>query len=102
MKNYLSMLYDAAGEEGNGMVVETPSWMLEDISLTEELIYSANLVLKSILKIKEAKAWENGIKTNIRAFISKKVSIELGDMGVLYGNLMDNAFKACCKTAQEE
>lgn len=102
MKNRLSTLYDAAGEGDSAMVVETLSRMLGDISLTEELIYSANPILNSILKIKAAKAKENGIRMNIRAFIPKKVSVEPGDIGVLYGNLLDNAIEACCKTVREK
>lgn len=102
MKNRLATLYDAAGEGDSSMVTAALEEMLDDISLTEDIIYSANPVLNSILKIKAAKARENGIKTEIQAFIPKRISIETGDMGVLYGNLMDNAIEACCGMEQKE
>lgn len=102
MKNRLTTLYDAAGEGDSSMVTAALEEMLDDISLTEDIIYSANPVLNSVLKIKAAKARENGIKTEIRAFIPKRISIETGDMGVLYGNLMDNAIEACCGMEQKE
>lgn len=101
MKNRLGTLYDAAGEGDSSMVMAALKEILEDISLAEDIIYSANPVLNSILKIKTAKAKENGIDVRIHAFIPKKVSIETGDMGVLYGNLLDNAIEACCRVGRE-
>lgn len=102
MKNRLAALYDAA-EEGDGSVVMAAlEEMLDDISLAEDMIYSANPVLNSILKLKTAKAKESSIKTDIQVFIPKRISIETGDMGVLYGNLLDNAIEACCQIRQEE
>lgn len=102
MKNRLATLYDAAGHGDSSVMMATLKQMLDDISLTEEIIHSANPVLNSILKIKAAKARENGIKVDIKAFIPKKIAIETGDMGVLYGNLLDNAIEACCQSGQEE
>jgi len=56
MKNKLAALYDLA-EEGNGHIVkEKISEILGDIRLAEDIIYSANPVLNSILKNKVSKA----------------------------------------------
>ena len=96
MKNRLGTLYDAAGEGDRSMMMAALEEMLDDISLAEDIIYSANPVLNSILKIKAAKAKENGIDITVHVFIPQKVSVEIGDMGVLYGNLLDNAIEACC------
>lgn len=102
MKNRLSTFLDAAGEGDSSMVMATLEELLDDIRLAEDIIYSANPVLNSILKVKTAKAKENSIDAGIRVFIPKKISIETGDMGVLYGNLLDNAIEACCQVGQEE
>ena len=101
MKNRLGTLYDAAGEGDSSMMMTALEEMLDDISLAEDIIYSANPVLNSILKIKAAKAKENGIDITVHVFIPQKVSVEIGDMGVLYGNLLDNAIEACCFVKQE-
>lgn len=101
MKNRLGTLYDAAGEGDSSMMMAALEEMLDEISLAEDIIYSANPVLNSILKIKVAKAKENGIDIRVHAFIPQKVSVEIGDMGVLYGNLLDNAIEACCFVKQE-
>lgn len=101
MKNRLGTLYDAAGEGDSSMMMAALEEMLDDINLAEDIIYSANPALNSILKIKVAKAKENGIDIRVHVFIPQKVSIEIGDMGVLYGNLLDNAIEACCFVKQE-
>lgn len=102
MKNRLGTLYDAAGEGDSSMMMAALEEMLDEISLAEDIIYSANPALNSILKIKVAKAKENGIDIRVHAFIPQKVSVEIGDMGVLYGNMLDNAIEACCQVGQEK
>lgn len=102
MKNRLIALLDAAEQGKSGAIKEKLQEMLGDIRLAEESIYSANPVLNSILKVKSAKAKEKGIQMEISALIPQKISIEIGDMGVLYGNLLDNAIEACCRVEQEK
>lgn len=94
MKNRLTGLLDAA-EQGNSEIIRDKlQEMLGDIKLAEEIIYSANPVLNSILKVKSEKAKEKAIRFEVSALIPKKISVETGDMGVLYGNLLDNAIEA--------
>lgn len=94
MKNRLSGLLDAAEHGNSGIIKDKLQEMLGDIKLAEEIIYSANPVLNSILKVKSAKAKEKAIRFEVSALIPKKISVETGDMGVLYGNLLDNAIEA--------
>lgn len=97
MKNQLAALYDAVERGERELVRDTLAEMLGDIRLAEDIIYSANPILNSPLKVKVAKAREKGIEVTVKAFVPKKMSIESGDMGVLYGNLIDNAIEACAK-----
>lgn len=100
MKNRLSALLDAA-EQGDAVTVRGKlKEELGDIRFAEETLYSANPVLNSILKIKTAKAKEQGIEVSVEAFLPKKMNIEIGDMGVLYGNLLDNAIEACSRVEE--
>lgn len=102
MKNRLIALLDAAEQGGSGAIKDKLQDMLGDIRLAEEIIYSANPVLNSILKVKSAKAKEKGIRMEINVLVPQKISIEIGDMGVLYGNLLDNAIEACSRVDQEK
>lgn len=96
MKNRLIAFYDSA-LEGDTSIRERLREMMEDIKQAEDVLYSSNPVLNSILKVKTTRAREYGISMNIHAFIPKRLSIESGDMGVLYGNLLDNAIEACMR-----
>lgn len=102
MKNQLAALYDAVGQGERELVIDTLTEMLGDIRLAEDIIYSANPILNSLLKIKVSKAKERAINMSVKAFVPKKMSIESGDMGVLYGNLIDNAIEACIKVQDKE
>ena len=95
MKNRLIALYDAVLEEDHTGIKEKLEEMMDGIRKAEDIIYSSNPILNSILKVKVSKAKEQEIHMNVHAFIPKKISIESGDMGVLYGNLLDNAVEAC-------
>ena len=78
MKNRLGTLYDAGGEGDSSMMMTALEEMLDDISLAEDIIYSANPVLNSILKIKAAKAKENGIDITVHVFIPQRFPLKLG------------------------
>lgn len=101
MKNRLAGLLDAAEHGESVLLQEKLQEILGDIRLAEDIIYSANPVLNSILKVKGAKAKEKGIRFAVHALIPQKISIEIGDMGILFGNLLDNAIEACCKAEQD-
>lgn len=97
MKNKVAVLYDAVERGEDKAAKELLAEMLGDIRLAEDIIYSANPLLNSLLKVKAAKAKEKGIRMNINTFVPKKMSIASGDMGIIYGNLIDNAIEACDK-----
>lgn len=99
MKNQLAAMYDAVERGERELVRDTLAEMLGDIRLAEDIIYSANPILNSLLKVKVAKAREKGIEMTVKAFVPKRMSIDSGDMGVMYGNLIDNAIEACMKVA---
>ena len=66
---------------------------IQDIRLAEEIIYSANPVVNAILKVKSVKAKEKEIPMQVTTLLPQRVSVDIGDMGVLYGNLLDNAIE---------
>lgn len=73
---------------------------IQDIRLAEEIIYSANPVVNAILKVKSVKAKE--IPMQVTTLLPQRVSVDIGDMGVLYGNLLDNAIEAAMAVEQEK
>ena len=75
---------------------------IQDIRLAEETIYSANPVVNAILKVKSVKAKEKEIPMQVTTLLPQRVSVDIGDMGVLYGNLLDNAIEAAMAVEQEK
>lgn len=102
MKNKLAVLYDGVERGEREFVRDTLAEMLGDIRLVEDIIYSANPGLNSLIKVKVAKAREKGIEMTVKAFVPKRMSISFGDMGVIYGNLIDNAIEASMKMQREK
>ena len=95
MKNKLAVLYDGVERGEREFVRDTLAEMLGDIRLA--IIYSANPILNSLLKVKTVKAREKGIEMNVKVLVPKRMSVNSGDMGVIYGNLIDNAIEACTR-----
>ena len=53
-----------------------------------------------MLRIKFGRAKARGIKVETSIRIPKKMQLDHGDIGVLYGNLVDNAVEACSKVPE--
>jgi len=93
MKNRLTGLLAAAEQGSAELIKDRLQEVLGDIRLAEEIIYSANPVVNAILKVKSIKAKEKEIPMQVTTLLPQRVSVDIGDMGVLYGNLLDNAMK---------
>ena len=97
MKNRLTGLLAAAEQGSAELIKDRLQEVLGDIRLAEEIIYSANPVVNAILKVKSIKAKEKEIPMQVTTLLPQRVSVDIGDMGVLYGNLLDNAIEECCR-----
>ena len=59
-----------------------------------------NPIVDSVLRIKFGRAKARGIKVETSIRIPKQMQLDHGDIGVLYGNLVDNAVEACSKVPE--
>lgn len=66
-----------------------------ELEQMDEDMYSCNPVLNSILRVKIGLAKKENITCSIEMMIPADFNMEYGDMGILYGNLLDNAIEAC-------
>ena len=102
MKNRLTGLLAVAEQGSAELIKDRLQEVLGDIRLAEEIIYSANPVVNAILKVKSVKAKEKEIPMQVTTLLPQRVSVDIGDMGVLYGNLLDNAIEAAMAVEQEK
>ena len=69
----------------------------DELEKIDENNYCNNPIVDSVLRIKFGVAKSDKIKINTTIRIPKQMQLEHGDIGVLYGNLLDNAIEACRK-----
>ena len=102
MKNQLIALYDLLEHQGGMEAKEHIKSMLQDVTDAGQEKYSSNPVVNGILRIKTEEAKKHNIRMTVNTFIPKKMDIEVGDYGILYGNILDNAIEACKKIPTEK
>lgn len=71
-----------------------------ELEQIDEGSYCSNPVVDSVLRIKLGGAKAEGIEVETHIRIPKRMQLEYGDIGVLYGNLLDNAIEACVKVKE--
>lgn len=95
MKHKLHELYHLVEKSNEQELSEKIRAMCRELEMIDEKQYSDNPIVDSVLRIKfgRAKARKIEVETSIR--IPKQMQLDHGDIGVLYGNLIDNAVEAC-------
>lgn len=74
----------------------------EELGKLDTTTYSNNHDINSVLRIKMGIAKAMGIETNVMILVPDKIRLNYGDIGVLYGNLLDNAIEASMKLPKED
>lgn len=95
-KNQLSTLSELTEHDINA-ARETIKNMFDDINLIENKIYTNNNALNAICKVKFAYAKSKDINIEYKIDLPNNLNLTYGEMGILYGNLLDNAIEACEK-----
>lgn len=68
--------------------------LLEDAIWEKSLIHTGNIGIDSIINFKTEMAKEQKISVNCKTEIRSEISMDNGDMNILFGNLLDNAVEA--------
>ena len=74
--------------------------ILHEIEESEISSYTENVTLNMILNDKIRIAKSKGIKTDLDIKVPRELPIDAGDLGILCGNLLDNAIEAAEKCAE--
>lgn len=73
----------------------------KELMRIDESKYSDNPIVDSVLRTKLGIAKAEGVRINTSIRIPKQMQLEHGDIGVLYGNILDNAIEACRKVEED-
>ncbi len=102
LENRLLGLYHLVEAGDTGTLLEQISAFGREIGQIDTDCYSVNPSVDTVLRFKLGTAKSEGIKVDTQIHIPQKMQIEYGDIGVLYGNLLDNAIEACRKVPEAE
>lgn len=100
--NKICGLLDLAETDNNKLLYQNLSKILGDFDEEEAQIYTHNPILNSILKVKSANLKKYNIATTYTITVPEKLNIDFRDMGILVGNLLDNAIEACLLIPEEQ
>lgn len=95
LKNQLIALY-AIGEKNIDFQDEFKK-ILGELESGDKTIYTANVVVNTILNSKLRIAEEKKIETDVSVLVPKQMNLDYSAAGILLGNLLDNAIEACEK-----
>lgn len=100
LKNKLLVFSNLRSNEVD-VVKEMISSVLLEINELEGQIYTQNNAINAICKVKFSDAKKKKIPIDYDISLPEYINISYGDLGILYGNLLDNAMDACEKLEEE-
>ena len=102
MKNKLIELHYLVEKGDIQRATEQLTVYCDELEKIDENNYCNNPIVDSVLRIKLGVAKSDKIKIDADIRIPKVMQLEHGDIGVLYGNLLDNAIEACRKVESDK
>jgi len=97
LENRLLGLHHLIAAGDTETLLEQIAALGRELRQLDEDSYSVNPSVDTILRFKLGRAKSEGIKVDTQIHIPQRMQAEYGDIGVLYGNLLDNAIEACQK-----
>jgi len=95
LKNRLSGIYSLLQNDNYEKSLSEINNIIDNVDDVSEIQYSNNILVNSILNYKIDSDKTKGIKITTDINLPNEINIESGDLGVLIGNLLDNAIEAC-------
>lgn len=74
----------------------------EDLSQVDKIVKTGNVMIDALLNSKLSLAQAKGIQVEARAMVPGSLPLSEVELGIIVGNLMDNAMEACLKIQEEQ
>lgn len=100
LKNMLLAICGKAKEQNE--VSEEIYKIMKELDQSDKKIFTSNVVINTIMNHKISQVKQLEIKTDVNIKVSKAVSLNYKDAGILLGNILDNAMEACEKIRKEK
>ena len=99
LRNRLLTLNDVIDNESAKKQLRT---IVGEIEVADSSLYTTNPTLNSLLQKKIAETVNDGIGVETHIDVPKELVLNPEDMGILLGNLLDNAMEASCQLKVEK
>lgn len=77
--------------------------LLGEVDKIEEMEYAANRALNALMGVKISEALNSNIRIEHKIMVpSKEMKLDYREIGILFGNLMDNSIEACLKLDEKK
>lgn len=76
--------------------------IMKELDESDKKIFTSNVVINTIINHKISQSEKLEIKTDVNIKVSKTVSLDYKDAGILLGNILDNAIEACERMNKKE
>ena len=73
-----------------------------DLEAVDSIVRTGNVAMDALLNRKLSLARSKGIQVEAKAVVPDRLSVSEVDLGIIVGNMMDNAMEACMKTSEEK
>lgn len=101
LKNQLTAFYRAYDSD-HAVAKQLFQDAITELSASDSFIYTRNPIVNTILNVKNSIAVKHGISITYNILIPDILEISPGEVGVLFGNLLDNAIEACCMSVSDK
>ena len=98
MKNRLNAIYELDDLE---KMKESIRLSLGELGASGEKIYTGNRIVNGICKVKFELAEQNHIHVEQKINIPAELNMESGEIGILIGNILDNAIESCQRAEEK-
>lgn len=94
LNNHLGTVRRLAGQTEHNEVISYIDQLLANTTENQEYVDTGNIVLNSLLNFKISEAIQKNINVETKIKIPNVMDIEIYDLTIILGNLLDNAFEA--------
>jgi sensor histidine kinase YesM len=102
IKLHLSTIKGYAAKINADDITEYIGGLISDIDKSKVYSDTGNITIDSIINFKLSTAEKYGIKTDVKIRVPAEINIDVADIVIILGNLLDNALEAAAKVEDKK
>ncbi|MDO4289414.1 MAG: GHKL domain-containing protein [Eubacterium sp.] len=95
MRHHFRVVQDLAGDKRFGEIETYMAGLMEDIAFKPNVYLCENTAVNALAGYYKKKAEDAGIAVDFKFDVPEDCFVSVGDLSVIFGNLLENALEAC-------